>query len=196
MSTTAVRTEPPAAAPEVKWGMPSRLISTFSGPAGRAVKLVLLSLVNAIVVWAAIILAQESKWPALVVLAAATVAIYVAYLSKRAIPLKFLIPGTVFLVAFQAIPIAYMVNVAFQQYSVGHILTKSEAIHAIEQNSLAEPPNGKTYTMTPAKDASGGLVLLLIDDASGKAFLGTRKGLEPLPKDALTIDDYIAALRA
>src|SRR5215211_7313993 len=149
MSTTAVRTQPPAAAPDVEWGMPSRLIAAFSGTVGRVVKLVLLSLVNVIVVWAAIILAQESKWPALVVLAAATAAIDAAYLSKRAVPLKFLIPGTIFLVAFQAIPIAYTVNVAFQEYSVGHIITKTEAIQAIEENSLAEPADGKTYTMTP-----------------------------------------------
>jgi len=189
MSTTAVRTQPPAAAPDVEWGMPSKLIAAFSGTVGRVVKLVLLSLVNAIVVWAAIILAQESKWPALVVLAAATAAIDAAYLSKRAVPLKFLIPGTIFLVAFQAIPIAYTVNVAFQEYSVGHIITKTEAIQAIEENSLAEPADGKIYTMTPATDASGGLVLLLIDDQSGKTFLGTREGLEPLPKDALTVDE-------
>ena len=189
MSTSAVRTEPPAAAPEIQWGLPSRLIATFSGPAGLVVKLALLSLLNAIVVWAAIILAQDSKWAALVVLLAATAAIDAAYLGKRTIPLKFLIPGTVFLLAFQAAPIAYTINVAFQQYSVGHITTKGEAVGAIEENSLSQPANGKTYTMAPAKDSSGQLVLLLIDDQSGDAFVGTSDGLKPLDKDSLQLNE-------
>jgi len=170
--------------------MPSRIIASFSGTAGLIVKLALLALMNAVVVWAAIILAQQQKWIALVVVAAATVAIDLVYLSKRSVPLKFLIPGTVFLIVFQVIPILYTVNVAFQQYSVGHIVTRDEAITAIEQNSLEQPPDGKTYTMTPAKDASGGLVLLLADDQSGNVFVGTRDGLESLPKDALKRDEF------
>jgi arabinogalactan oligomer/maltooligosaccharide transport system permease protein len=189
MSTTAVRTEPPQAAPEVSWGIPSRLMASFSGTAGLTVKLVLLSLVNAIAGWAAIVLVRDGKWPAFAGLAAVTLAIDAVYLSRRTVPLKFLVPGTIFLLAFQAIPIIYTVNVAFQQYSVGHIITKGEAIKAIEENSLAEPADGKTYVMAPAKDASGKLVLLLVEDQSGKAFVGTRKGLEPLAKDALTLDE-------
>ena len=191
MATTAVRTEPPAAAPEIKWGMPSRLIASFSGTVGLAVKLVLLAIMNAIAVWAAIILAQQDKWPALVVLAAATLAIDLIYFSKRAgaVPLKFLIPGTVFLIAFQILPIIYTINVAFQQYSVGHIITKGEAVRQIEENSLAQPDNGKTYVMAPANDSSGKLVLLLVEDQSGKAFVGTPEGLEPLANDKLKLDD-------
>ena len=189
MSTTAARTEPPAAAPEVSWGVPSRLISSFSGPVGLAAKLVLLSLVNAVAGWAAIILARDGKWAALAALLAATVAIDAVYLSGRTVPLKFLVPGTVFLLAFQAIPIVYTVNVAFQEYSTGHIITKQEAIHGIQENSLAQPADGKTYLMAPARDASGALVLLLVDDLSGQAFVGTHEGLEPLARDTLTLDD-------
>jgi arabinogalactan oligomer/maltooligosaccharide transport system permease protein len=191
MATTAVRTEPPAAAPDIKWGMPSRLIASFSGTAGLAVKLVLLAIMNAIAVWAAIILAQQDKWPALVALAAATLAIDLIYLSNRAgaVPLKFLIPGTVFLIAFQIVPIAYTINVAFEKYAVGHIITKGEAVKQIEENSLAQPDNGKTYVMAPANDSSGKLVLLLVEDQSGKAFVGTPEGLEPLASDKLKLDD-------
>jgi len=191
MSTTAVRHEPPAAAPDIKWGMPSRLIASFSGTAGLIVKLVLLGIVNAISVWAAIILARQDKWLALVVLAAATLAIDLIYLSKRAgaVPLKFLIPGTIFLIAFQLLPVLYTINVAFQEYAVGHIITKDEAVKAIEENSLAQPDNGKTYTMAPAKDSAGKLVLLLVDDQSGKPFVGSAQGLEPLADDAVQLDD-------
>ena len=196
MSTTAVRTDPPAAAPDIQWGMPSRLIASFSGTVGLVVKLVLLCIVNAVAGWAAIILAKDGKWLAFAVLLASTLAIDAVYLAKRTVPLKFLVPGTVFLIAFQAIPIAYTVMVAFQQYSVGHIITKDEAVGGIEQNSLAQPPDGKTYLMAPAKDASGKLVLLLVEDQSGNAFVGTPDGLEPLAKDKVALDDTGLITRA
>jgi arabinogalactan oligomer / maltooligosaccharide transport system permease protein len=191
MSTTAVRTKPPAAAPDIQWGMPSRLIASFSGTGGLVVKLVLLAILNAIAVWAAIILARQDKWLALVVLAAATLAIDLIYLSKRAgaVPLKFLIPGTVFLIAFELVPILYTINVAFQEYAVGHIITKGEAVQAIEENSLAQPDNGKTYVMAPAKASSGKLVLVLVEDQSGKAFIGTPEGLQPIASDKVKLDE-------
>ena len=158
-------------------------MAAFSGPAGLVVKLALLGLVNALAVWAGVILAGKEKWIALVVLVAATLVIDDVYLAPRGtLPAKFLVPGTVFLVAFQVIPIVYTINVAFTNYSTGHILTKNEAIEAVKVNSLAATPDGQTYTMTPARAEDGTLVLLLLDDASGKTFVGTREGLEPLPR--------------
>ena len=67
---------------------------------------------NAVAVWAAVILATDDKWIALGVLVLATVAIDVVYLSPRNYPLKFLIPGTFFLLAFQVTPIVYTFAIA------------------------------------------------------------------------------------
>ena len=36
--------------------------------------------------------------------------------------------------------------------------------------------------MAPARDAAGKLVLLLVDDATGKRYVGTKEGLKPLPR--------------
>ena len=103
------------------------------------------------------------------VLVAATLVIDYVYLAPRGtLPAKFLVPGTFFLIAFQIIPIVYTIKVAFTNYATGHILAKSEAIEAVKVNSLAAPPDGQTYTMTPARAEDGTLVLLLLDDAKGK----------------------------
>ena len=108
---------------------------------------------NGLAVWAAYVLISRSHWIALGVLALATLAIDVVYLGPRsAVPLKFLVPGTVFLIAFQVIPIIYTVQVAFTNYSTGHILTKADAVKQIELTSLQPPANGKTYTMAVAQD--------------------------------------------
>lgn len=136
---------------------------------------------NAIGLWGATVLAGRHNWPGVVAIVLATVAIDVVYLLPRGtLPLKFLVPGTVFLLAFQVIPVAYTIDVAFTNYSTGHILSKSEAVGLIKVNSLGETANSQAYVMTPARDASGNLVLLLATDPGGKPFVGTKDGLKPL----------------
>jgi arabinogalactan oligomer/maltooligosaccharide transport system permease protein len=177
--------------------LPSRAITYFSGPVGFGVKIALLAVVNALAVWALIVLLDHHKWVASGVLIAATVVLDAVYLARRrAIPAKFLVPGTIFLLAFQIIPIVYTVDVAFTNYSTGHILTKPQAIEQIKQTSLAPADNGKTYTMAPATDASGNLVVLLVDQDTNKPYVGTAEGLKPLRPSAVKHDSDGAIVSA
>jgi ABC-type sugar transport system permease subunit len=188
VSSTAVPTPAPSrleSASAAFRSAPSRAIAFFSGPVGLAVKIGLLALVNALAVWAAILLATDHKWVALAVLIASTVIIDAVYLSPRAYPAKFLIPGTVFLLAFQVIPILYTINVAFDKYSTGHVSSKANAVEAIQQNSLSEIAAGTAYTMAVARDDSGKLVLVLVDQDTGKTYVGDKEGLKPLPQDSV-----------
>ncbi len=121
--------------------LPARLMAFFSGTNGLIAKFVLLGGFNAIVVWAATILATHHKWVPLLVVALAAAAIDVIYMIPREslIPAKFLIPGTMFLVGFTVIPIVYTINIAFTNYSTGHILSKSEAIEQIQLSHARQP---------------------------------------------------------
>ena len=176
----------PAAGPRRRAILP-RLISFFSGTVGFAVKIALLSLSNALAAWALYVLVDRQHWVAAGVLLATTLLVDYVYLAmRRTIPAKFLVPGTIFLAAFQLAPIVYTVEVAFTNYSTGHITTKPDAIHQIQLTSLQPPPNGKQYTMAAARNSDGDLVLILRDDASGKDYVGTKKGLTPLRAAAVT----------
>jgi arabinogalactan oligomer/maltooligosaccharide transport system permease protein len=169
--------------------LPTRAISVFSGTVGLGVKIALLSLLNAAAIWAAWVLVDHHKWRAVAILAAATAALDAIYLVPRwTLPLKFLIPGTVFLLAFHVVPILYTVDVAFTNYSTGHILSKSEAIAGIKGNSLAEADNGKSFTIAPARSKSGEFLFIVLDE-SGKTFVGTKDGLKPIPRADVTISD-------
>jgi arabinogalactan oligomer/maltooligosaccharide transport system permease protein len=143
--------------------------------------------------WAAVVLIDHSKWRAVIVLVVTTAAIDAIYIvpGKWSLPLKFLLPGTVFLVAFQLIPVIYTINVAFTNYSTGHILSRSEAITSIEQNSLTEAANAASYSMTLFRDADGKLVLALIDEDTGRTYIGTQEGLRPIPRGEVTIADGV-----
>jgi arabinogalactan oligomer / maltooligosaccharide transport system permease protein len=155
------------------------------------VKIVFLCLVNAATLWAVAVLADHSKWKPLVIVVFATAVIDAVYLLNRkwTVPLKFLLPGTVFLIAFHVLPVIYTINVAFTNYSTGHILSRPEAIQNIRENTLTESANGASYTMTLMRDSSHKLVLALVDDNTGKTYLGTPDGLKPLPRDQVAVSD-------
>jgi len=189
MSTTTAPT--PAAPPApFKPGLVARAIAAFSGTPGQVLKMVFLALSNAIAVWAAYVLIDQSRWTSLTILVAVTAAIDLIYLAPRraTLPLKFLVPGTVFLLAFQIVPIVYTIEVALSNYSTGHIISKADAIQQIKINSLQQPENGKQYEAAPARDKNGKLVLILRDDTSGAFFVGTTNSLKPLPKSAVKVD--------
>ena len=188
MTTTAAPTPAPVE-PVFRPSYIARAIAFFSGTVGLVVKIVLLGMLNALAVWAAAVLADKEKWPAFVVLIVTTAGIDAVYMvsRNRAVPAKFLVPGLVFLAAFQIAPILYTIDVAFTNYSNGHILTKGQAIQAIQLSSLQQPPNGAQYTLAYAHSADGKLVELLQDQSSGKTYVGTPKKLTPVPKSDFTI---------
>ena len=164
-------------------------------PTGLVLRLVLLAAANAIGLWALVALLGDDKWVAAVCVLLATLAIDLVYLTpiRGLIPLKFLVPGTVFLIAFQLIPIIYNSTIAFTNWSTGHNLTKEEAIATIQETSLAQPPDGSFYAMTPAR-VDGTLALLLVEEGTGATFAGTEEGLEPLaPADAPSTGGVITA---
>jgi arabinogalactan oligomer/maltooligosaccharide transport system permease protein len=167
-----------------------RGVGFFSGPVGLGIKIVLLAILNALVLWAVGVLIADDKWIAALIALAATAVIDFIYLSpsRKVVPLKYLAPGVVFLIAFVVIPIVSNANIAFTNWSTGHNLTKDEAIVAIQEVSLVAPADGKAYTATPAtKD--GELVLLLVDDVSGDLYVGSEGGgLEPLPPESATVE--------
>jgi arabinogalactan oligomer/maltooligosaccharide transport system permease protein len=180
---------PTPAAPPFKPGLVSRSIAAFSGPPGLIIKITLLAISNGLAVWAGYVLADQHHWVALPILLAATLAVDFVYLAPRSwtLPAKFLIPGTIFLLAFQIVPIIYTISIAFSNYSTGHVITKADAIKAIKINSLQPPANGRQFEIAPAHDSGGALVLILHDDASGAVYEGTNKGLTPLAKADVTI---------
>ncbi|HZQ65960.1 MAG TPA: ABC transporter permease subunit [Gaiellaceae bacterium] len=185
MSTATARVPAPAGSRRAA-AIPV-VLAFFSGPVGLVTKIGLLSLSNGLAVWAAYVLVDHRNWVALAVLAAATGLIDYVYLARRRTPAaKFLVPATVFLIGFQVVPIIYTVEVAFTNYSTGHIASKADAIRQIERVTLEPPANGKSYTAAPARDAGGNLVLVLRDDQTGKDYVGTDERLTALAPGTVT----------
>ena len=90
-------------------------------------------------------LADRQHWISLTILVAATLGIDYVYLAPgvRWVPAKFIVPGTVFLLAFQIVPILYTIQIAFSNYSTGHVISRGDAIK-VDQGQLAAAASERT----------------------------------------------------
>ncbi|MFC8193410.1 ABC transporter permease subunit [Cellulomonas sp. NPDC057328] len=115
---------------------------------GFLVKLALMALVNAVgvsVLWAAY--AQES-WA---IFAASLVLLVVAdwvYFSRRALPLKYILPGLGFLLVFQLFSMGYTGYVALTNYGTGHNTTKEQAVDALLIQAERRVEDSPSYPLT------------------------------------------------
>jgi len=155
------------------------------GLGGLAGKVVVLGLVAGIAVWGAFPLIGARAWPGLAVLVVVTALIFYVYLSGRHIPAKYLLPGTLFLIAFQSLPVLLTVSTAFSNFGDGHRGSKQDAIVAIRNASITQVEGGTEYGLTVA--TRGGELVFLLVDPTGAAFLGDADGLEPLPAGDVTV---------
>ena len=155
-----------------------------SSPAGLIIKIVVLAVVAAIAVWAAFPLIDKKNWIGLAILVLVTALVFYVYLSPRLIPAKYLIPGTLFLIVFQIIPVLYTISTAFTNFGDAHRGSKQDAVQAVEGASVKQVPGSTVYTLSLATEgdpASGDIAFLLTDPATKKAFVGTADGLAELP---------------
>ncbi len=156
---------------------------------GLIVKIVILGLGLGLAIWGAFPLIDAHAWLWLGVLIAVTALIFYVYLSPRHIPAKYLVPGTLFLIAFQIAPVLYTASTAFTNFGDGHRGSKSDAVTSIQSASVKQVPGSAEYELsvaTTGDPAAGKLVFLLVDP-DGKAFLGDADGLHPLSAGDVTI---------
>jgi arabinogalactan oligomer / maltooligosaccharide transport system permease protein len=149
-----------------------------AGGAGTVVKYVALALVNALALWALPTLVAAQAWTFLVFLVVATAVIDWAYIGRRNLPAKYLVPGTIFLVAFQIYPVLYTGYLAFTNYGTGNNLTREQAIEGIQAGNLIVPPDAVRYVVVPYEGPDGEPALLLTDP-DGNQFLGTAETFVP-----------------
>ncbi len=186
-AATIVASGPPPQGPTPTRGFS---VSSRSGSTlGTLVKILLLCVVAGIATFAATPLISQKNWVGLAIVIVVTLILFYIYLSPRAIPAKYLVVGTLFLLAFQVIPIIYTMTTAFTNFGDGHRGTKAEAITAIRASSVQVAQGGTEYQLSlgVAGDSTDGPLVLLLSDPTGGAFVGTDSGLAPLAASDVTL---------
>nr|WP_245866988.1 maltose ABC transporter permease MalF [Diaminobutyricimonas aerilata] len=134
------------------------------------VKITLLGLLDAVVVYALFVLVMAENWVWFALAAVALLAINWIYLSRRKLPGKYLTPGLIFLLLFQVFVVLYSGYIAFTNYGDGHNGTKEAAISAIVEKSLVRVEDSPAYAVTVVEQL--GEFSLLVTDPDGVVSLG------------------------
>jgi len=157
---------------------------------GRTIlKLLALAAVNAVALAGMPTMFSQHWWPGIVSVAVATLVIDWIYLSKRAIPAKYLIPGTIFAIVFQVYPVIYSGYIAFTNFGTGNILSQEQALEQFTSVVSNVPGTSRFKIVILGADGGDGALAILLTDESGSQQLGTADGLIPVnPSDIVTDD--------
>jgi arabinogalactan oligomer/maltooligosaccharide transport system permease protein len=154
--------------------------SRSTGAANLITKVILVGLIDALLIVLFAKAVTAHWWLAVVFFALVFIAVNVTYFTKRALPLKYLIPGLVFLVVFQLYTMFFTGFASFTNYGTGHLSDKDAAITAIQASSVVPVTGGTEYAVVPiAKD--GTVSMLVTDPATGQVRIGTNDGFTPVP---------------
>lgn len=157
---------------------------------GTLLKIVALGLLDAVGVYAVVTLLMLGAWPAAIVVGLTTLLLNWIYLGRRAVPAKYLAPGLVLLVAFNLFVVVYTGYISVTNNGIGHLVTKPDAIAALETQNRERDPESPGYPLT-VLDRDGAIAFLVTLPDGSAAVGDATTSLTPVP-DA-TFDEAGAA---
>jgi arabinogalactan oligomer/maltooligosaccharide transport system permease protein len=159
--------------------------------AGFLVKLALMAVVDAFgvyVVWSAWV---AESWVILGAMVAMLAVANWVYFSRRTVPLKYVLPGLVFLFTFQVFTIAYTGWVAFTNYGDGHNSTKDDAVAALLVQNERRVEGSPSLPLTVVADGDE-LGFAVVQPDGTTAVGGADDPLAPV--DATVADGQVTAV--
>ncbi|MFT4281694.1 ABC transporter permease subunit [Microbacterium sp.] len=135
---------------------------------GFLVKLAILGVINAFGLMGIFAAAQAQSWlicgAAVVLLLAADI----IYFTKRALPLKYLLPGLAFLLIFQVFIFGYTAYIAFTNYGAGHVGSQEQAVQAALSQGERRVEGSPTFPLAIVEQ-NGTLGFAIVEDGQIKA---------------------------
>lgn len=140
-------------------------------------KILLLGVVDSLGVWTAVGLVVAQRWGMLAGLVVGLLALNYAVLSKRAYPLRYLLPGLIPFCLMVVYPITVNMGVAFTNFGTGHRLTKEQVIDHFESRFYL-PEDGERFTFQAFRDHEEDFIFLLVSKETGTTYLSAEGILE------------------
>lgn len=151
-----------------------------SGATNTLVKIILVGLLDALLIWALATAISDKWWLAVVFFGLVLIAVNYAYFVRGNLPLKYLLPGLVFMFVFQLYTMYFTAYSSFTNYGTGHLGDKEASIASIEAQSVVPVANSPQYAVVPVvKD--GVVSMLITDPQTGQVSIGTNEGVTAVP---------------
>ena len=139
-------------------------------------KILVLGILNALGIWASVGIYSVKGWGVLFVLIVGLVGLNVAVMSKRAYPLRYLLPGLILFGLMVVYPIIYNINIAFMNYGTGNILSKSQVIEQLT-NKYFQPKETERFSYIIFEDNMENFRVLLTSKKDGKMYVSSNSEL-------------------
>ena len=156
---------------------------------GFFAKLVLLAVVDALGVYVVMAALAAESYGIMWAMVALLVAANWVYFTRRAVPLKYFLPGFAFLLVYQIFVVGYTGYVAFTNYGDGHNSTKSNAIEALLIQNEKRVEDSATYPLTVV-EGDAGLGFAVLDGDTVR--VGTAEQALADAPDAVVSDGVIS----
>lgn len=161
-----------------------------------AVKIVLLALITAILMYMSYIAFLGGESLVGFVLAGMSLTAILVYSSKKFIAGKFFYPGLVFLLIFVVSPVIYTVVMSAYNYKDGNIITKEAALHQLVNVTGNIPVEGGNTYEYISGTCDGTLGMLLTDMVNARTLLACRDAVIELDPDSYQIDEFGKSISA
>ncbi len=158
------------------------------GPLALFLKLGILGGADAAMIW--LISAAINK-NSLIIAGVVTVALIFlnySFMTKGAIPLKFLAVGLVFFSIFVITPTGYTILMSTYNFKTGNEIAKTAAIREIINNGIVADAEGTAYDLFLGKTSSGKYAGILENQVSKELLYGDENGVRPAKESEVTRD--------
>ena len=119
----------------------------------------------------------------------ATLAIIITYLSRISIPMKFFLPGMLFLFAFVLGPVIYTISMSTFQYQTGNYISKPQAIERLLDLGVISDENAPSFDVVIGKDSTGKLAILASNSEIKRYFVSTKENITEYNAADLKLDE-------
>ncbi len=157
---------------------------------GLAVKLILVGMVDALLVFALIQCITDGWRLGIGFFIFALIAVNLVYFT-RGLPMKYLLPGLMFLLVYQLFTMVLTGYSSFTNYGTGHLGDQDDAISALLSREEQPVPDSAEYPVVPIEKGGTVSMLVTFPDGTqfpGQTFIGTPESLEAVPPTDLQTD--------
>ncbi|HEX5856935.1 MAG TPA: ABC transporter permease subunit [Microbacterium sp.] len=138
---------------------------------GFVAKLVVMAGINALGILTILAAWRVESWLIVGVMVALVAIADIVYFTRWSLPLKYLLPGLVFLLVFQVFIFGYTAYIAFTNYGTGHVGSMEQAVDAALIQGERRVEDSPTYPLS-VLERVGELGFAIVDD-DGDVRVGT-----------------------
>lgn len=163
-------------------------LAGLRGPLALFLKLGALGAADAFLIWLISASINKNSFVIAGVVTAALIFLNYSFITKGAIPLKFLSVGLIFFTIFVITPTGYTIVMSTFNYKTGNEIAKTAAVKEIINNGIVSDDEGTAYDLFLGKTSNGKYAGILENQISREVLYADENGVRPVSDSEISRD--------